>query len=273
MEIVPKPDSVRCISSPKPFYINGVKVWCATPLHIYDGEATKVKIEPLHYLGQDFVRGWNKLPEKLKLNVLRFNLVHHDPIEHYNAFHGDHRSVTSYGSHLRSTPELAALSRIVYYSLNTFNLSEESISRSNSIDYYLVFAYPKPTVNLLIQSLEIHYRLFMPGRAMEHLVQGRYGFQNLRSLRVTIEYEEPRIEDKVRFFLGRTREPYRFGCTGLLEFVVPYFGRLKDGWEDKAAALIERLQPWSIFGCSKAKRGIVAEADEMEGDENNESIC
>jgi hypothetical protein len=88
-------DTVHRISSATPFYSNGVKVWCATPLHIYSdgGKSTPLNVEPSQDLGQDFVQGWTKLPGEVKLNVLRFNLVHHVPTDYYDAFNGDGRSV------------------------------------------------------------------------------------------------------------------------------------------------------------------------------------
>jgi hypothetical protein len=46
-----------------------------------------------------------------------------------------------------------------------------------------------------------------------------------------------------------------------LDFVPPFSGETKEGWEGKTQALIERLKPWFTFGCNRTKRGIVADAE------------
>lgn len=153
---------MQLISSATPFYFNGVKVRCATPLHIDSdgGKSIPLNIQQSQDPDQDFVQRWNKLSGELKLNALRINLVHQAPISYYDAFHGDGRSVTSYCSPLRSRPKIAT------FVTNNLLLDEHvqvvgtvCVFRTNSSDHAQFFAYPSTTVNPLVQFLETHYQL------------------------------------------------------------------------------------------------------------------
>jgi hypothetical protein len=64
------------VYSPYPIKINGALVWSPGPIHIMNKE--KVNIAPTEILDPEFLRGWNKLPDELKLEILSHNALFND---------------------------------------------------------------------------------------------------------------------------------------------------------------------------------------------------
>lgn len=119
-----RPNLGQEIYSPLPITILGVTIWSASPIRILQSRfTTRVPDEPASQLGASFASGWSKLPDELKIHILSFNLVSQDPL---GESHGRHTifkpETTFFRWHLRSTPEIARLSRDVYYSRNIIHL-------------------------------------------------------------------------------------------------------------------------------------------------------
>ncbi|KAF1958223.1 hypothetical protein CC80DRAFT_503009 [Byssothecium circinans] len=103
--------------------INGVKLRSATRIYVTPLESTT--IAPAAPLGSEFADGWKKLPDELKLKVLAHNLVDAEPLSAERCkLEGEHMAdvTTNLYHHLRTTPEIAALAKEVFYTENTFML-------------------------------------------------------------------------------------------------------------------------------------------------------
>lgn len=157
MHIIPELGSLRSVSSPTPFLINGVKVWSAAPIHIYAcKDQQDIRIEPTDRLDSEFAQGWDKLPDELKTRILAFNLVCSSFLGYLSLFSHYGEDATSYYHHLRTTPEIAAFAREIYYTENTF---EVKFSRYSHIGHYWprdqYFAYPVHRNNGMIRNLVV----------------------------------------------------------------------------------------------------------------------
>jgi hypothetical protein len=80
-------------------------------------------VKPDGGLGPAFAEGWDKLPDELKVRVLSCNLVAEDTISSEDTeTDADTERVINFHHHLWTTPEIASLSREIYYTKNTFLL-------------------------------------------------------------------------------------------------------------------------------------------------------
>lgn len=250
MEIKLEEGSVHRISSPTPFYIAGIKFWSAAPIHIYGPTSPRLEIKPGDDLGPGFSRGWHKLPDELKLKVLEFNLIYGGPLEYEYSFPGRH-DIVEYGNLLRSTPEIAAMSREIYYTKNTFRVEIESYNRFdyNCHNRGQFLAFPNPMNNSLIRSLEFIITIEgLSSAALRRFIVGSYGFHDLRSLRIVLIGG---IQERSMF--RRLKKPFRFGCNGKV-------GVAKRLASEDTVELFQYIRPLFMFGCSKDKRGVVADA-------------
>ncbi|KAF2875698.1 hypothetical protein BDV95DRAFT_603107 [Massariosphaeria phaeospora] len=87
-------------------------------------------------LGPDFARGWNTLPDELKVSVLSFNLTFKESIREIDA-------KELFLRHLCMTPEIAGLAKKIYYSTNAFRLMVRQ------------FRFPKPSLAKFIRHLQL----------------------------------------------------------------------------------------------------------------------
>jgi hypothetical protein len=72
-------------------------------------------------LGPAFARGWTKLPDELKVNILiRIVLPADDPIELQNQKSEYRKRLKPY---LQMAPDIANLATQIYYNANTFSVS------------------------------------------------------------------------------------------------------------------------------------------------------
>jgi hypothetical protein len=223
MYLMPEAGTVRSVSSPQLFLINGVKMWSATPIYVYDQtNGRSLRIEPIDSLGLDFERDWNKLPEELKVHVLSFNLISNDGIRRLCA---SPRSYVykSLAKHLRSTQEIANLSREIYWTKNplllectiTPRLCQRAPLQPHPPQSRFP-AYPNLGVNGMVKRVEFH----CSANPMElaHLLRfanGDYEFQDLRYIKVVFEmrYVSDRWEAAFRAALAAG---VRFACEGNL---------------------------------------------------------
>ncbi|KAF2824624.1 hypothetical protein CC86DRAFT_383438 [Ophiobolus disseminans] len=226
MSIIPDVGSVRVVSSPRPFMINGIKVWSSAPIHI-DGvkEKYQVNIAPEDGLGKD------------------------------------HYDVTSFGHHLRSTPEIASFARELYYARNTFILQTHHWSFTGQPhqrnEHYI--AYPPRAVNVFIRSIVVKVSFLRMDLAhVRRLADGEFGFENLRQIIVLIESLHSRLtpQDEPMIAEGR-RNPVRFGCEGRFE-VSEYDPNDNEKQEQNLLEIQEHMKPVFIHGCNKTKRSVVA---------------
>ncbi|KAF2824634.1 hypothetical protein CC86DRAFT_371200 [Ophiobolus disseminans] len=124
---------------------NEINVICDAPIkielpsgeHLYmsAGTATALKapvkmyLSPTSNLGPDFARGWNSLPDELKVMVLQRSLVRRDG---YVRCH-DESPARPLGDvlrqHLAMTPDIARLAHDVFYSRNLFSIRGSHIPK------------------------------------------------------------------------------------------------------------------------------------------------
>ncbi|KAF2451017.1 hypothetical protein P171DRAFT_480064 [Karstenula rhodostoma CBS 690.94] len=145
------------ISSTFPF-----KVYRCTgrppPSEMFSEGPVLVKVEarswlcPLIPLNPGFVRGWNKLPTEMKLHVLGYILTFHQPL---SCPYLDGRGSSEFQALDRlalSTPDMAKLSREVFYATNTITISmltQEQRVRLNTNPQYAYKIPPPNTLPLL----------------------------------------------------------------------------------------------------------------------------
>lgn len=80
----------------------------------------KFDLIPRFDLGEDFARGWDKLPAEIKVHILSFNLVSDE-----NITEKQHKKMLpTLLHHLRCTPEIAGLAEEIYYGMNAFELKD-----------------------------------------------------------------------------------------------------------------------------------------------------
>jgi len=263
MHLIPAVGSVRAVSSPTPFMINGVKIWSSAPIHIYDGGGEfSVCLQPADALGADFVDGWHKLPDELKVRVLAFNLSHEMEIDYHRSLNQGY-DITNFGHHLRSTPEIASFARDLYYARNTFRLRQQNYpfnarpSQANGGQY---LAYPRRPLNSLVRSIILELSsIHLDLRHARRLANGDCGFENLRHIEVQIDMYLPfRWERRNPVIEDGQRNPVRFGCEGSVEFKNRFDEEDTEEEQQIRSAARERIQLMFFFGCNKNKRGVVA---------------
>jgi hypothetical protein len=117
--------SPQGMESVHPFKINGIIVWSAIPMYVLGVDSgDELTSDPIEELGASFISGLHKLPDELKINVLSFNVLHD---HHISFMEMDHMmkqmglvAVKNFHHYLRTTPEIAELTRDVFYGQNRF---------------------------------------------------------------------------------------------------------------------------------------------------------
>jgi hypothetical protein len=265
------------IYSPSPITIGNVTVWSATPIRIIGtrfSEYGLVHIEPTASLQPSFVKGWNTLPDELKERILWCSVVTGIPKE--NRETTDliyHFEILMH--HLRTTPEMAKLACDMYYKHNTFVLEPHSdfslpwVFGRNRPKY---LRYPKLSVNMLIRSV-----IFICGiypaewELLSRFARGDYGFENLRQLKLTFLARDflRRLHSFSQFLGTVVAGGLRFACEGdlVVQSERPDFHGWDSESEDTAEELAQMRRMETMmrrvikFGCSKSKRGVIAEEE------------
>jgi hypothetical protein len=95
-----------------------LQIQSSAPVVFGNGDAA-VYLVPDAPLGLEFVAGWTKLPDELKVLILAQNLVFDESVRFRNWKEITERVLFP---HLRMTPEIANLAREVFYTQNEFQL-------------------------------------------------------------------------------------------------------------------------------------------------------
>lgn len=189
------PMKVQCngwgheVHSPLPITIGQVTVWSASPIRIirHALPGRKILIESAASLGSAFAEGWMKLPMELKEEILAHNLVSATSKGYIE--YETYCAPWDFGvllHHLRCTPEIAALSRQVYYKRNVFVLEPEG--GDGYMPGMCKLMYPRPSVGELIRYIEFRCTLGTPEiQKLEYLSQRQYGFTNLKYLKLKFD--------------------------------------------------------------------------------------
>jgi hypothetical protein len=118
------------VYSPDLIKINGALVWSPGPIHIMNKEMVN-NITVAELFGPEFLRGWNKFPDELKVEVLAHNLSFEGGLSRY-----DFRSIRDKEDELSSPtrilldhcligPDIQTLVNDIFYSKNRILLQTE----------------------------------------------------------------------------------------------------------------------------------------------------
>lgn len=148
-------------------------------------------------LTQDFARGWHKLPEELKIEILRHNLVSPTGIKiSLETVYEDNKLIfqkattlsTVLGRHLAMGAFIAPFVRDIYYKDNIFIISSPPLSHRT------ITRLPPRQCRPLIRNLRVEVWLNSEGLSTIHtFASNQYGFDNARYITVHIRW--PRRED------------------------------------------------------------------------------
>jgi hypothetical protein len=207
------------IYSSSPIRVNGVTIWSAAPIRILDADDGGVVLEPAASLGSFFALGWSTLPTEIKERILSYGLVTKSPRVYLGRRYASQDPyIKILFQRLRSTPEIASLSRDIYYKHNTFLLWPK-----HAANFHRSLMYPPVSVNGLIRSVQFVCDLDDTASALlTRFARGNYGFKNLRYLKLVFcpDYSHLRRRSGFSQFLHNTIEGgLEFGCEGDLEVV------------------------------------------------------
>ena len=173
--------------------INGpVLIHSSAPITITPIDETSVDIASVADLGSNFVRGWNKLPDELKVRVLSFALhaslatsTRHGVVTSDN-FRACYRSLLK--PRLENTPEIATLAKEAYYNINLVRLSSnQRYLSSHGHGRRLHFRYPSPAVNSCIRRIAVHVNIRpQEWQYLMRLATGTYGFENVARVYIVL---------------------------------------------------------------------------------------
>lgn len=115
------------------------------------------------------------------------------------------------------TPEIARLATEAFYKHNERLLVLDS--STNAIPCNNFNRYPSPTMNHMIRRMYITMRIrLMYTNFLRKLLKGALGFQNLKNLEITMEWNWPPtfadVEAWHRFHNETTDDPVCFPCDG-----------------------------------------------------------
>jgi hypothetical protein len=229
-------------------------------------------------LGASFKDGWVKLPDELKEQILSFNVVDIVREDEIPARAATLIAKARLFHHLRSTPEIATISRYLYYKHNVFQLEPTRIRPQPFFAARPALRYPGPSVGHMIRS--IHFACAMKRWAWQSLTrfsEGTYGFPNLCFLRITfyggkifdhghLNHDFDDFHDDVAI------NELRFACDGELtvssestrrSFSRVFLGLETLGVQETPETALRRermkvlLRRTIHFGCNESKRGVV----------------
>jgi len=170
-----------------------------------------MRLFPLGDLGADFVRGWNSLPEELKLHVLSFNLVDAEYIWYdVNLRSRSRRFAPKLGlhKHLAMGPEIARLAQEVFYRQNEFCIK---VGR-------LTTRFPPPAKRMHIRRIRLCAELNVRGwETIKRMANGGYGFDLLAEVCVAFHCASRTVASG-DLLHGIPLEPIVFTCRGSVVF-------------------------------------------------------
>ena len=171
-----------------------------------------LRLSPTSRLGSSFVRGWNKLPEELKLMVLEHELVHKSgeiqirrshlsfDIDFVDTANDYFVNVINFSMkanlyrYLSMTPEIARLARDVFYTRNYFMIfCSRPAAPIHGLDL-------PPNSRLLIRKLVLKVDFEEKGlQKLEDLAAVR--FPSLQNLEIRLSWSARRISNRHASFL------------------------------------------------------------------------
>ncbi|PSN67636.1 hypothetical protein BS50DRAFT_664951 [Corynespora cassiicola Philippines] len=135
----------------------------------------------------DFKDGWNKLPNEMKSEILQYVLKVDKLIGKEEWYSVNDKVQRPLFRLLSTTPDIASLSKQVYYQKNMFVLrpSKESVNLFETRALPVFFAYPNPRINQHIRLLRISINA-LDWEWLVKFATGNYGFLNLQQLCVIV---------------------------------------------------------------------------------------
>ncbi|KAF1958168.1 hypothetical protein CC80DRAFT_502961 [Byssothecium circinans] len=165
-------------------------------------------------LGCMFEKCWSRLPDELKLRVLRTQLVQSLPVERANKAEFYH--------YLKMTPEIAALSKDIYYKENTFNIGPIPLRGQSSLFGDIGLCGPaletRPFVHHLTFTLGIDPS-GMEWRLLKRLANGEFGYTNLVHVEIQVPWDMKRRRDhRIDTSVKDWSSKYNYWLSGSVEF-------------------------------------------------------
>ncbi|KAF9691051.1 hypothetical protein EKO04_011204 [Ascochyta lentis] len=138
--------------------------------------SSPVHVIPFGVLSPGFTRGWSRLPTELKLAILRHNITYPSAIWPANA---NTAMQASLFPHLRMTPEIAYLSRSLFFAENTF------IILSGQDELSLIHGFPPVSVRPLMRRVKLILSLApYEWETVNTIAQKSHGFERLTYVEV-----------------------------------------------------------------------------------------
>jgi hypothetical protein len=247
------------VVSAHPFKIGDLTIWSTAPIHVT--ASSTIELASTAGLGTHFAHGWNKLSDELKARILVENLIMPRGID-VDDFHGASddcpAAFKAYLDCLRSTPEIAALAKQVFYSRNTFLICPTLESPSSGQGTSWTVAYPHRDVCSSITRLAIQVGLFKKGwnflRDFRDLVMN--SFANIKYVKIILinwpgAATNPKSWQQFSQVSWEQRAAVTFACKG--EFVLPSADRfgVQGFTESQSAELQPILQKLLFFDLGK----------------------
>ncbi|KAH7402215.1 hypothetical protein DE146DRAFT_780640 [Phaeosphaeria sp. MPI-PUGE-AT-0046c] len=259
------------VYSPSPITIGNITISSASPIRIirHAMPGCAIHVEPTASLDAAFAAGWAKLPDELKEQILAHNLV--------NATSKAYIEYETYCApwdigillhHLRCTPEIANLSREIYYKQNVFCLEPEELEGSYARPYKLL--HPGPFVSSLIRLIEFKCKLGTRAFALlERFAMMHDRFPNLRYLKLIFDASACLGTGRVNFrrWLDTViSDAIEFPCKGEMEVVdkvtrcivqdrrTQFFKDLPPEEADRLLMIDSVLRPMVHFVCNPHKQ-------------------
>ena len=173
-------------------------------------------------LTADFARGWRKLPDELKCEILAHNLVFETPIGRHYLLQDARGSWSKDAArcdrvlhhHMCLGPEIAGLARQVYYERNTLALmGAYEISQSGNLT--LPPHEVRKFVRRIILTSICMFFFWTNKAALKFLARNHFGFAGLKHLTIHLTRYDPAQLP----FLCFPTSPLRFKCAGQIKLI------------------------------------------------------
>ncbi|KAF2635716.1 hypothetical protein P280DRAFT_553574 [Massarina eburnea CBS 473.64] len=186
-----------------------VRISCTVPVTIEPlWKNEKATVSLCSDINSDFVQGWNKLPDELRVRILGSGIrgvaghwiqttlsssIHEGDFVNGPLVIDDISPARLWKyclfPYLKMTPEIATLSKEIYYKTNIFHIgAPRTISpRMRGLTTYL--RYPSPAVNHYIRNIRMSIDMSPSHwKFLERLAGGAYGFANVNYVQVNLRW-------------------------------------------------------------------------------------
>jgi hypothetical protein len=171
------------VASSRPLKMSGpynLQIQALSPVHIYS--EVPLKIIPAGPATARFAKGWLKLPNELKLAILRYNLLLPTSLWPANINTVIRRELLPY---LRTTSDIAELAQAVFYRENRFILQFSSLRAHPHPYSSSILARPPVIIRPLLRRITFLTRLTsLDWRILQWIGELRAGFTNVMHLEV-----------------------------------------------------------------------------------------